>query len=119
MLYFLSLFGQPDLGLSTPPPPKKKKKSGLEHLLQKKHLAYLSHAPQYIKKTWPPLYSMPFIWGRAKSASWHLHEIISAFALISVKDSLPEGWPVTSPSSSPLHPISALASNLTWVIAPW
>ena len=66
-----------------------------------------------------PLHSMPSNWGRGKSASWRRVEIIKAFAFIRVRDSLPKIWPVTSPSSSPLHLAKALASNLTWVTAPW
>ena len=64
------------------------------------------------------LYWMPSTWGRGKSASWHRDESIKAFALIRVKDNLPRSWPVTSPSSSPLHLARALASSLTWVTAP-
>ena len=66
-------------------------------------------------KSRQPLHSMPSNWGRGKSASWRRVEIIKAFAFIRVKDSLPKIWPVTSPSSSPLHLARALASNLTWV----
>ena len=64
------------------------------------------------------LYWMPSTWGRGKSASWHRDESIKAFALTRVKDNLPNSWPVTSPSSCPLHLARALASSLTWVTAP-
>ena len=66
-----------------------------------------------------PLHSMPSCCVRRKSASWHRIEIIKAFAFIKVKDSLPKSWPVTCPSSSPLHLANALASSFTWVTAPW
>ena len=50
-----------------------------------------------------------------EEGSQHLgtDESIKAFALIRVKDNLPKSWPVTSPSSSPLHLARALASSLT------
>ena len=61
---------------------------------------------------------MPSISAGGKSASWHLELIISAFPRIRVSDNLPKSWPVTSPSSSPLHLANTAASCFTWATAP-
>ena len=63
-------------------------------------------------------HSMPSTSAWGKSASWHRVESIKALPRIRVRDSLPNIWLVTSPSSDPLHLAKAAASSFTWSTAP-
>ena len=59
---------------------------------------------------------IPSTWGGTRESSLHLEESIKALPRIKVRDSLPNSWPVTSPSCRPLLLAAAICRTCYYLV---